>query len=397
VRLSPFPGLRFATAGTDASDLVCPPYDVVEPDRRAALVARHPHNMVRLTLPQAGDAAGAARSLRDWVARGVLRVDPAPALYVLEERRGDRRWRGVLGAVDLSGGEDGEVLPHEDVLPGPVAGRLELLEATRADLEPILLSVDGGLSGVLDALTSTPPVGTATVNGSLLRLWAVVDPAEQGRVTAALNEQVALIADGHHRWAAAQQHRRHRRSCAGPGPWDRLLAMVVDASSDPLDLTAIHRHVAGETVDRLRGAWAGCRWERGPGTVDALAAAVADRGAGTVGVLQDAAGWLVRRDGEPRARADGHSDTWWSLDAAWLHEQLLPAAGVEEGAVGYHHVPEDAARAAAAADGVAVLLAPVDLSTVRTLAQAGERMPRKATSFSPKPPSGLVMRRHADG
>ena len=51
--------------------------------------------------------------------------------------------RGLIGAIRLVPPEARIVLPHEDVSAGPVAGRLALMEATQANLEPIFLLYDG--------------------------------------------------------------------------------------------------------------------------------------------------------------------------------------------------------------------------------------------------------------
>ena len=42
--------------------------------------------------------------------------------------------------------------------------------------------------------------------------------------------------------------------------------------------------------------------------------------------------------------------------------------------------------------GTAVIANPAAFSTVREIAGHGEKMPRKSTSFAPKPRTGLVMR-----
>ena len=55
--------------------------------------------------------------------------------------------RGLIGAVRLAPAADRIVLPHEDVMAGPVRGRRQLMEATRANLEPIFLLYQGGLAG----------------------------------------------------------------------------------------------------------------------------------------------------------------------------------------------------------------------------------------------------------
>lgn len=58
----------------------------------------------------------------------------------------------------------------------------------------------------------------------------------------------------------------------------------------------------------------------------------------------------------------------------------------------YLHDAGGAVRAARRTGGVAVLMRPVDVADVLALAADGERMPRKSTSFGPKPRTGLVMR-----
>jgi uncharacterized protein (DUF1015 family) len=44
------------------------------------------------------------------------------------------------------------------------------------------------------------------------------------------------------------------------------------------------------------------------------------------------------------------------------------------------------------ADGTAVICNPMPLAAVKDVAAHGERVPRKSTSFGPKPRTGLVLR-----
>ena len=84
---------------------------------------------------------------------------------------------------------------------------------------------------------------------------------------------------------------------------------------------------------------------------------------------------------------------WRSLDTAVLHHALLENVwNVPEARVTYHHDVAGALRTATRTAGTAVLLAAVSVDTVFELAAAGERMPRKSTSFGPKPRTGLVLR-----
>ena len=60
--------------------------------------------------------------------------------------------------------------------------------------------------------------------------------------------------------------------------------------------------------------------------------------------------------------------------------------------VSYHHNATDAVAAASASGGVALLFVPPRHGDVLAIAAQGERMPRKSTSFGPKPRTGLLMR-----
>jgi uncharacterized protein (DUF1015 family) len=57
-----------------------------------------------------------------------------------------------------------------------------------------------------------------------------------------------------------------------------------------------------------------------------------------------------------------------------------------------HHDPLEAVRQARDASGTAILLKPLPADDVLAVAAQGEKVPRKSTSFGPKPRTGLVLR-----
>src|SRR4026209_2113004 len=131
--ISPFRARRCDRAVVgDMALVVAPPYDVVGPDLRASLVARHPANIVSLDLPaeELGDAPDdryrrAARTLAAWRSDGTLRKDPHPSVYVYEQiyvvpgTSTERTQRGFFGRLCLETfGPNGGVLPHERTLAG---------------------------------------------------------------------------------------------------------------------------------------------------------------------------------------------------------------------------------------------------------------------------------------
>jgi hypothetical protein len=80
------------------------------------------------------------------------------------------------------------------------------------------------------------------------------------------------------------------------------------------------------------------------------------------------------------------------VDASVLHEVLLPAWGVAEEQIGYHHSLDQALHTTARQPGIVVAVHPPTVAQVMEAAAAGVRMPRKSTSFAPKPRMGVVMR-----
>src|ERR1700678_917702 len=89
----------------------------------------------------------------------------------------------------------------------------------------------------------------------------------------------------------------------------------------------------------------------------------------------------------------GASPPWQGLDAAILQQLLLGRLwGItdnEDDVLIYHEVAD---AVSAAGHGTAVILNPGPFEAVREIAEHGERVPRKSTSFGPKPRTGLVLR-----
>ncbi|MFI2377586.1 DUF1015 domain-containing protein [Streptomyces sp. NPDC018964] len=411
LELTPFRGLRYDPdrVGSLAA-VTSPPYDVVvRPDGLHHLQSADPHNIVRLILPEAGTPearnAQAADTLRRWRAEGVLTADPEPGLYVYEQRDGDGMvQRGIIGALRVSDPEERLVLPHEDVMPHVVADRAALMRATSANLEPLLLTYRGGGSAgatadVIERTTERPPLlATTTEDGFHHRLWSVTDPAGLTAVQRELSGHQALIADGHHRWAT---YRRLRAERPSPSPWDHGLVLLVDTARYPLRVRAIHRLLHGlpvaDAVTALDGLFRVRRLDA-PLTeaVDVLAEAAS---AGNAFLLAgDGAFHLVDRPAPEllaRTIPMDRPAAWRTLDATVLHSTLLDhvwRVPDSPAHIAYIHDTASTVEQAERDGGTAVLMHPVHEDVVRDLARQGVTMPRKSTSFGPKPASGLVLR-----
>lgn len=425
--LAPFRGVRYAEDRVSGlAEVTSPPYDVIATDIENQLIASDPHNIVRLILPRhpAGQPGSpyedAAIDLRRWLAAGILVPDAEPALYVYEQvsagadcqpAAGGVLQRGLIGALTLYPLSAGIVQPHENVTPGIVAGRRQLMEATQANLEPVFLLYEGADSEAADlvdgvAADRVPLMEACTADGLRHRLWAITEEKELAGVAADLAPRSALIADGHHRYAAyLQLQDRRLAEGAGAGPWDLGLALLVDSTRYPPALGAIHRVIVGlvpATAARLAAsAFQVTELPGGSADVPAALAALTAAAQESMAFLLTGAGraYLLSNP-DPAlissAIADYPPELWQHMPAAVLQDLLFARIwGIEDDARSVRAI-HDAATAIRDAEreppSTAVICSPMTAEQVYQVAALGRRVPRKSTSFGPKPRTGLVMR-----
>ena len=343
----PFRAVRYASP---RAEVTAPPYDVLNESQRAALRARDPYNVVRLT-SDADEAAG-GRRFRTWLEQGVLVRDERPAVWVLEQDadsgRGARTRTGIAASLRVEPYSAGAVLPHERTHAGTKRRRLRLLRAVRAQLEPIFLLYDAP-----SPLTAPDRAPDLEVAGS--RLWRVEDV--EGVEDAFAGTQL-LIADGHHRYETAL-------AFAEEGGGDRLLAVLVSTGDPGFVILPTHRVFAGRPDIDPDG-------ERFTTTDDALAALATEP-------FDRAAAVLVRPDGSRLVRgAPGE------LDA-----ELVERFGRD----GIGYTPDDAEAVGRVRSGeadCAFLTRATRIEDVFDHARRGLVMPPKSTYFFPKLLSGLL-------
>jgi uncharacterized protein (DUF1015 family) len=237
------------------------------------------------------------------------------------------------------------------------------------------------------------------------RLWRVTDPALLDAVTGGLRSAGSVIADGHHRFAAASAHHRAAPSAEGA---DAVLALVTPMGAGGLRVQPIHRVLPDLDLDAaLAAAAPGFAVEPWPAEADTPAAV-----AGAVARwLHDPAqdGFLVSdghraatlREPSDRVRASVPTEApaaWRGLDVVLAHHGLIEhlwGRGDDPASVEVVHDVPEALEQARERGGVALFLRAPSPADVAAVARAGARMPRKSTLFVPKPRTGLVLRPHA--
>jgi uncharacterized protein (DUF1015 family) len=391
-------------------DLAAPPYDVIDAEQRAALIARSPYNVVEIDLPVGEQPyEHAAQRFAEWQADGVIVRDSEPALWAYEQRYvgpdgAPRTRRGFFARVRVEEYGAGRIRPHERTHPGPKEDRLRLTRATKANLSPIFSLYSDPTAaawGALEPGTAGEPWGELSDDdGTVHRLWRVGEPGAIEQAQAALAGVELLIADGHHRYETA---RVYAEEIGGEGE-HRYVLMCLVALEDPgLTIFPTHRLVRGLDAPRWR----------------ALDGAIARDFAVTLVTREQIApeagdgplelGYVDVRSHQPQrltlrdqAIADAalasSSPAYRRLDTGVLEELLLKRAlGLSDDDISHLHdfgYARDAEQALALIDSgeydAAFLLRPTPVEQVREVAASGENMPPKSTYFFPKLLTGLL-------
>ncbi len=393
------------------ADVLAPPYDVIDDDQRAALIARSPFNVVAIDLPR-GDPdpyAGARELFESWQLQGALVRDREPAVWAhTQDYSGpDGRTltrRGFFCRVRIEDYGPGRVRPHERTHPGPKEDRLRLTRATRANVSPIFSLYSDPSHMAWDALspaTEQAPWGeVADPDGTVHRIWRVGDPEAITAVQAATRDAELLIADGHHRYETMQAY---AQEIGGEGE-HRYILMCLVALEDPgLTVFPTHRLVRG--LDEVRRQALAQALQRDFEIAEVPLAQIAPPAGG--GLLQ--LGYVDGQDErvfrltlKDQAIADaalpGTSEAYRHLDTGVLETLLLKGAlGLSDEDIshfnGLFYARDTAEALAMVRSGeydAAFLMRPTPVAQVRDVAAAGENMPPKSTYFFPKLLTGLL-------
>ena len=427
-------GVEFDASKIELGKVVAPPFDVINDDERQRLFKLSPYNMTHLTLPKAPRSGKtkdphehASHLIEAWLAEGILKEQPEEAVYAYEiwytYRHQEKRMRGVLVALKVDPTYK-QVVPHERIFDKPAEERLKLLRATTFDLEPIWLlysgkTVEETLWAYLDGAGEPPDILVTAPDGSIHKVWRIVDPAVAGTVLEGLKGRKAYIADGHHRYATAVKYAEERRlreyRPSKTAPYEYKMVLLTNMSDSGLGIRPTHRVVKVPkklNLDALReklgadfeitehSAQAGAKLaDEILVTLERSAAALTNAHVFAAYGGEGRRYWLLRAK-EPvlsETVAPGRSFTWRSVDTAFVQKLILEkGVGIPEKKWGddvYYTRDEHEAVALVTAKkaSLAVFHLPTKLAQLRAIADGAEVMPPKSTYFTPKPLSGLVL------
>lgn len=312
--------------------------------------------------------------------RGDIVEDHAPALYLHEYSDADVTIRGVVGALDLRRRTDdpahAAVVPHEGVHPAQARELAKRMREMRLNPAPILLTQRSPSEArrlLREVRAQLPSRQYLDRGGQRHRIWAIRDDDLIEALNAAWGPTRALIADGHHRYAAYLEN----QATVPDGPADFGLAMLVDEGDTPLRIGAIHRVLMETSISRFRAAIAGRHQIVDRDRATAVAALAPD----TV-VVTDGRRW-----GTIALSLSSATSAVEEVDQTLI--PLLPKAPRR---IHYEHSIDLALTRAQRARAVVIILPALTIEQVWRTVDRGRLLPEKATSFQPKPHPGAFIR-----
>ncbi len=413
-----FRGFRYDLGQVGSlSDVVAPPYDVIDAALQQQLYDASPYNAIRVELtkgePGADKYSAAASTLKDWLSNDVLKQDTSRSLYVYEQEftaEGTTYTRrGFLARVRLEPFGTGRIFPHEQTLSGPKADRLKLYHATNFNLSPVFGLYPDDANEVFTRLEpqlrKSPPLVATDHLGVVNRLWVVTDSATISAVIGLMGPKPVFIADGHHRYETGLKYLEDQQA-AGLVADDEAaptfcLMMLVSMSDPGLIILPTHRLVSGLpnlTGNQLQAALASHFDIVGSFGSDATACwehvEMEDSqlvlGLGSVADNQ----WFAAKLRDPSVMdglAPDQSLAWRGLAVSILHKLVLEKLLGGTPTCQYVHLMKEVTDAVAAKTcQVACLVPPVGMAHVEEIAGNREKMPPKSTYFYPKLLTGMV-------
>ncbi|QDU95211.1 DUF1015 domain-containing protein [Lignipirellula cremea] len=426
-----FRGLRYDLGHVGAlSDVIAPPYDVIDDELQDELYKKHPANVIRLILnrDEPGDSEDnnrytrAAKFLRNWRTEGVLQMESDPAIYVYHQvfSYGGEEFtrRGFMARTVLQPFGEGNIYPHEETHSAAKADRLNLTRATRANLSQIFgiyPDAENEAQNLLEAsIMGETPLEATDHLGVLHRLWPVTDIKVISEVAAVMHQKPTYVADGHHRYETACNYKKEladRGELTPESPANCVLMMCVSMYDPGMIVLPTHRLFRGlppitseELIAKLTPYFDTEIAGEGIGQAEAVWSKIENRDEqGMMGfyAAKDGRWVLATINDKGRTKMDevasDHTSDWRELGVSLLHrlviENLLGAKDLPK--CHYVHLVEEAVEGlendSAGEFSLACLVMPATVDHIRTISEHAERMPAKSTYFYPKLLSGLVI------
>ncbi len=383
--VSPFKGILY-NEEYRTQEILAPPYDVIDKQKRELLKRQSEYNIVNIILPDSYD--GAKELLARWFKQGVLKLDEECSFYTYTadfEFDGERKTlRGIVAALRVEPfGKS--IKPHEKTLKGPKIDRFNLITKTHAMFCPIMGLYDRSpeIESIIKKSTENKAIFDANFENINHRLFKINQKDGIKTIKKILQEKELIIADGHHRYETALMIKEHfNRLGIKRGGFDYIMALLVEAEGGGLVLSAIHRLIKSlndvdDFMHKLK-TYFHISKER-PKEFDFTM------------YYKGSLYYLTLKEKKSEGLLESTSS---KLFENYVYKKILKLSDDDiknERVAGFAHTIEELKNSVDSGEAkVGFILKPISFKELVKIAQAGLTVPQKSTYFYPKIPSGLV-------
>lgn len=412
------------------NDVISQPYDRVRYGLQDEYYALSGYNVTRIIKGKDFDSDSDSDNvytrandfLNQWLKDGILKREDQPAYYVYHQTFPMPSGKSItrkafICAFELSGFDEGIVLPHEKTHAGPKIDRLNLTQATETYFGNIFMLYPDR-ENKIDAIFDQAIQRSADIEAKELhekdvfhQVWVVTDPEVISQVNAEMEgKNNLIIADGHHRYETAlnyQAEMKEKHPGAAPNAgFNYRMAAMVSMSNPGLTILPTHRLIFDyQTLNSdeiLTKAAEFFKIEK-LDTRESLEEKLGDAGSqiGLMGFVSKEGFYLFTLQ-SPQAMAElapDRAQAWRELDVSVLHKLLLGKIMqidpkkidnlenikyLREPDLGYNEVKEKDTS-------FLFILNSTRIDQVTDCTDAGEKMPQKSTDFYPKVVTGFAM------
>ena len=437
--IHPFRAVQYNPDQGDVSDLIAPPYDVLDQNQKQAMLDRNPDNIVSVDLPhvpakELGPPEAyeqSAEKLRAMLASGTMTRAETPAIYAYRqtfEFQGKTYQRcgmvATLDTVPFGNREGGGILAHEQTFGGPKEDRMALMKATQCQTSPIFglhPDEDGEAVKIVRTVmeAKNPDIQADMGDGIKQEVWTVADENTINTYQKALEGEDIFVADGHHRYNTALNYLESLGDVPADHPARKTMFVLVSMSDPGLAIGPTHRVLGGMedySIERFIEAAHGLlnveAIDNNPKNFESQMQSLAEREhtQNVFGIYDYATGLCFGAWPAVSDPLDGQfpdkSQPWRTLDVALIQHLIVEEICQPELNKGepvkwaFPHTIEEVLEigkgketgSSIAGGGkaqLAIIVRPTPLEAVRDISRAGELMPQKSTFFYPKLATGL--------
>jgi uncharacterized protein (DUF1015 family) len=413
------------------SDVICPPYDIINTQLEEELYQRSQYNFVRIEhnrqLPQDSDIDNrytrSADKLKQWLEQRVLIIAKVPAIYIHDHyfnSQGKKyRRRGLIVRGRIEEWHKNIIRPHEGTLAEAKSDRINLLEAIKANTSPIMMLYqdnENRISSLLDSQrTDGLLIKLENNKGERHEVWQIIEPKLVSEICNNFADKALYIADGHHRYESALIYQRQMLASSsvirGDEAFNYVMKTLVYFNDQGIDISPPHRLLRGLPESKLCGLKEKLRsffdieylslsrldlWQH----VDKLVTKSNRVTLILFGIDRQNLLLLTLREvvAADRMIPYFHSQIYKRLDVSIVDhvilEELLGLNSEDEVKISYNYDRKNAIKGVLDQEyQLAFIVSSVKAETIKEIADVGDRMPRKSTYFYPKLPSGLIVNR----